>query len=708
MSVECLNGLFSAQSESERRRTDVFVMQKDGSFNRISGIDMSELSALCLEISFKVDSEYMDDAAEFFFDPANSGKPGYMSAEVHSQLKGSVSKKALLEVSDLMDFPGAKNRENMRTASLSTLDPDTQQANLVKLYLRGKVAFLFNYFCDSKAINVLLFCHNADDVKVTQMYDIIDKWVTTYVGATPEKRKETLNRAGGVAPFFVIGTMFNKDMVQYASDTANSPDALKGRWNGRFCKVLYQDCFHAGTEVTWFNDWVGKGVPFNNVYVLRDYRYSNCSGEGNNIFDGYVHKVPDSSEKTLALDSGFYRRLMDSFIGDRENAARFFADPRVAWEAAATMNNDGSLYIIKRLSTVAGNLYKVREQQFAERAKYIVEQVVDLIKHYYKTNDSDGKLDEHIQRAFEVLGEFDACSSDNSFFGHLIEMLQITDDEAYDVVHSIIESPELVHEAVSFTNDEAIRRRIGTCSSVDEVIEKVRRLYHFPKKEAAQEYLDKKGIDPMSLVASTRRTQRKYSYIISDRLLSFWRKKIKSSTFLNRATADSLFETRVMSDLIDNIVEMAEYVGLTEKMSDTVAALPNVTHLDTVNQYLVTDILRHMVNTFVTDLGYSLLDADHTKMLSALAASQSEPFPIVDAIKPVEQSEYSEEELTKMFEGVLAESDGITPSYWRHYNAWLEYMYYAYLATAGQVEIIENPAANEAIGKIISDLHEEV
>ena len=113
-----------------------------------------------------------------------------------------------------------------------------------------------------------MFCHNAEDVKVTQMYNVIDKWIMTYVGDTPQKRAKTMNLAGNIAPFFAIGTMFNIDMVKKNNQNANSEIALHGRWKGRFSQVMYQDCFHAGTDVDWFKNWSGPGVLFNNVYLL--------------------------------------------------------------------------------------------------------------------------------------------------------------------------------------------------------------------------------------------------------------------------------------------------------------------------------------------------------------------------------------------------------------------------------------------------------
>ena len=265
MSVDCLNGLYS-KTEAPTF-SDVYLKTETG-YERLCNFDKSELSALCLEVSYKVDLKYLDDKAEFYFDKERAGEPGYMSEEVYSKLTVDgqyISKRRLLESSDLLDFPGAKNREQMKEETLERYDDETQQSNLVKLYLRGKVAFLFNHFSDSRVLNILMFCHNAEDVKVTQMYNVIDSWINTYVGDTEEKRKATLKLAGNVAPFFAIGTMFNIDMTMKSNVEANSDVSLQGRWKGRFSKVMYQDCFHAGTDVDWFKNWTAKGINFDNT-----------------------------------------------------------------------------------------------------------------------------------------------------------------------------------------------------------------------------------------------------------------------------------------------------------------------------------------------------------------------------------------------------------------------------------------------------------
>ena len=705
MSVNCLNGLYHSSNFPEAKLSDVFIKEGNG-FRLMKGFDKSELSALCLEISFKVDVEYLDDKARFHYKPECAGQPGYMSSDTYAKLTSKsdfISKKDLLEVSDLLDFPGAKNREQMKEMALDRYDDETQQTNLVKLYLRGKVSFLFNYFSDSKALNVLMFCHNAEDVKVTQMYNVIDKWIRTYVGETPEKRAETMRLAGNVAPFFAIGTMFNIDMVKKSNPNANTDTALKGRWKGRFSQVMYQDCFHAGTDADWFKNWSGNGVMFKNVFVLRDFKYSGCDGQGNNLYRGYDESQPNPQETALELPQDFYNNLMRSFVSDNENVGRFFEDPKVAWEASATINNDGSLYIIQKLGVVASNMRNVRDSQFNSRVNEIRSAVLETIQGYYQSKDPNATLEKHIAAAFAALNEFDASVSDNYFFGRLIDMLQITDDEAYDKVHEIIESPELIEIVNTFPESEVFMRRLPECHSVEEVLKAFAKVYNHPSTDAAKHFLEGKGIDPNTLVSKGDRAKRTNSYVIADHLVKYWQEKLSSASFLSRTVADSKFDMGVMSDLIENIQEMAKTVNLTAYMSECIADFVNVVAINTAHEFLVADMLRHCINTFVTDLGFSLLESGKQESLRSMAEANSMKVSNPEDFN--DKSSYTEEELTQLFEEVSKQSGTMAPSFSSHYNIWLDYMFLSYLATSGNVTVIENPEANDKIGNIIQSLN---
>lgn len=705
MSVECLNGLYS--NNELPLYSDIYVKNEDG-FERLTNFDKSELSALCLEVSFKVDVEYLDDKAEYYFDENNAGKAGFMSKSVYAKLTQDgkyISKRRLLEVSDLLDFPGAKNREQMKEETLNRTDEETQQSNLVKLFLRGKVSFLFNHFSDSKVINILMFCHNAEDVKVTQMYNVINEWIKTYVGDTVEKRKKTIQLAGNIAPFFAIGTMFNIDMTKKGNPAANSDASLQERWKGRFSKVMYQDCFHAGTDVDWFKNWSDKGVYFDNVFILRDFKYSGCNGQGNNLYEGYDEDSGNLRETKLALPEDYYERLTRSFITDTNNVGRFFSDPEVTWETTATMNNDGSLYIIQKLCTVAIKMRDVRESQFHSRISEISNEAYSIVKDFYQKDNDDGKLEYHFDRAIDVLSEFDT-DSNNSFFGKLIDMLQISEKEAYVRVHEIIESPQLIEDTHTVPPHEQVIKRLPQCNSEDEVLEHFANVYHKESKEKAKEYLNSKDIDPKDLITGNKVGKRTISYLISDFVLQYWKEKIGSAAFLSMITSNSKFDMGVMSDLISNIFDMIEVSDLVNKMSESISDVVNVVAIGTANEFYVADVLRHMINTFVTDLGVSLLDDSKTIEIKNVAELLN--VPVRGYIDRHEKTEFNEEELTDMFSKLAANSEGITPSYDKHYHQWLEYMFLSYIATAGKITKIENKAANDKIGNIISKLNEAV
>ncbi|MGN0189723.1 MAG: virulence factor SrfC family protein, partial [Candidatus Cryptobacteroides sp.] len=527
----------------------------------------------------------------------------------------------------------------------------------------------------------------------------------TYVGDTPQKRAHTIGLAGNVAPFFAIGTMFNIDMVRKSNQNANTEIALKGRWKGRFSQVMYQDCFHAGTDVEWFKNWSGQGNLFNNVYVLRDFKYSGCDGQGNNLYRGYDENAECPKESALELPEDFYNSLMSSFVNDSENVGRFFDDPKVAWEATATMNNDGSLYIIQKLCVAAANMHRVRDDQFETRISEIKTEILEKIRSYYQSEDSSDRLEKNIESAFDVLNEFDASVGNNNyFFGRLIDMLQITDDEAYDKVHEIILSPDLIEIVNSFPESEIYMGRLPECRTVDEVLEAYAKVYNKPSAEAARKYLEGKGIDPNTLVSRPNVSKRTNSYVIADHLMKYWLEKLSSAAFLSRTVSDSKFDMGVMSSLIENIQEMSKTVNMTDYMSECIADFVNVVAISTAHEFLVADILRHCINTFVTDLGYSLLDEQTRKNLDAVAKSRN-----MVVSKPVDhncKSSYDEEELTSLFDEISRQSGAMAPSFSCHYNIWLDYMLLSFLATAGNVSVIENPEANNRIGNIISSLDE--
>ena len=75
----------------------------------------------------------------------------------------------------MLDFPGARSRLE--------LNIDTIQEDAVPdMYLRGKVAYLFNKYSADYEINNLLFCQNDKQLDVNEIPTLLNDWIANNIG----------------------------------------------------------------------------------------------------------------------------------------------------------------------------------------------------------------------------------------------------------------------------------------------------------------------------------------------------------------------------------------------------------------------------------------------------------------------------------------------------------------------------------------------
>ena len=359
MSVACLNGL---DEDDWSVMTDVYV-PADGNVSelrRVPSFPSCDLCAVSAELVFKIEEEYLSETLQYCFDESHSGLPGYLPANSRRKLADSVSKDLMADT-DLLDFPGARSSEQQDEAFCTEGSRDKSgQSVLVKLFLRGKIAYLFNHYSESHMMKVLLFCHHQKQSEVKNLHILLDQWVRRNVGATSAERAQTLARTGGISPLLIVATKINIDMTHRAFDSHNSETAVNNRWEDRFRTVLL-DAVLNWDNVDWFKNWSAPGVSFKDTYLLRSYEFSSCTPQGNQMFSGYDVTL-SSPERALEMDSDYYRLMRRTFISNQSVRELFF-DPELAWDVASTLNNDGSLYIIERMSKVARAASAIRDEQ---------------------------------------------------------------------------------------------------------------------------------------------------------------------------------------------------------------------------------------------------------------------------------------------------------------------------------------------------------
>lgn len=702
MSVDCLNGL---DNKSWDKTAVVYVKDNTGQFHEVEDILKCELAAACAETIFKVEPEYIND--EVGYNTYEGGNCGDLQKE--SKVNGKIVKKELLAESDLLDFPGARNRLRVKEAFLDKIDQEAGVSNSVQMLLRGKVAYLFNSYSESRIINILLFCHDAEAIVVNEMYIMINDWVEKYVGKTPEQRKEMVEKCGGIPPLFNICTKFNIDMIENSNEEKNNDAALNQRWSGRLMKVLYTQAFKAN-DVDWFRNWTGQGETFKNSFLLRDYKYSGCTGSGNNLWEGYSEIEKNSKETKMLLTEEFYKHMRDTFVFNSD-VKMFFEDPALAWDVAATRNNDGALYIIEKLNTVARNASAAREKMFQSVMKNVMTVLFRIMEGYHVSTSTEEILEGNIRKAKEIYREMDfTCNSDNYYFGHLIQAIQMTETQSYREVHRIMQSPELSGKVNDFKDYEIIRnscRRanypIEDAKSEDEKWECIIKTYGFIGKEEAETYFEKRNVDVVKLFSGSYK-RKLNSYIIADAVFDKWCDSIRSVEFMNEFASEESFDTTVMGNLVDELIVTANVFNLRDKMAVAIADYVNVIDIHAANENLLADILVNMINGFVLDFGFSWLSEEEKEKAKTICEKYN-----LSAFKYIlkEKNEtYDEAALTAIFDEMSTSPKALLPSFEDNYNKWLEYMYISFVAHLDVPEF--DPAANQKIAELLENIKTSV
>lgn len=687
MSVDCLNELFI---ESPRYFTDVYLREGDN-YEKLSGLTKSEVCAVCAEIIVKIDPTYIGNIDSYCLD-------GITDENVKAKLtKGGVTVD-ILKDNDLLDFPGARSRQKKETVTMS--DPK----QLIMVLLRGKVAYLFNKYNSLKLINVLLFCHHGTKTEVSEIPLLLKDWVMNNVGETMEKRKRTLELTGGISPLFYVGTKFNIDMEYSAENVENSINGLNGRWQQRFEKVLYNECFNAGGNLDaegkpLFLNWIRSGEHFMNSYILRDYKFSGP-------LSSKLYGDEKTSEKRMLIPKEHYDNLRSTFCGS-EFVKRFFSDPALSWDVCASIDNDGSLYIIENLSKVATRLLETRGELLNDTLKDTVRKVKSLMVDYHVSTNSDELLEKNIRKAYSVFREMDfTCNTDNYYFGHLVQALQITETSSYHIIHKVMQGPEINEKVNAFKDYEII---INSCKKAGNSLEEakdedekwqcVMDTYRLTTKDDARDYLIRKNIEPDKLFSKQFR-RKMNSYVIGDAVYDKWSQNIKSVDFMNKLTGANGFDGVAMGNLVEGLLSAAVAVNLRDEMADAIAEFVNVVDIHTSSEGLLADILASKINDFVLDFGYHYLSEKDVNTAKKICEDKN--IPAFNYIEKELPATYEEEDLTRLFNDMSTSPQAILPSFEDNYNKWIEYMFISFVAHLDYPDI--DHEANDALAKILEDM----
>ncbi|HKY95508.1 MAG TPA: virulence factor SrfC family protein, partial [Kiloniellales bacterium] len=301
------------------------------------------------------------------------------------------------EHTDLLDFPGARVRENYRVEQVQ------QNPELVpRCFLRGKVAYLFERYCADLELSSMLLCIGPSNQEVRTLPKMIEEWVAATHGSTPEERarQETVL-------FFVL-TKFDTEFDEKAGklDPALAFDT----------RLRHSLTEFFGATGEWVHEWHPR-TPFRNTYWLRS---PNAYAEGLFAFS--------DDKRELAIHPHKVQRLAEikPLYLETELVQRHFDDPERAWEEGLRLNDGGVTYLAEQLEPVCNP--GIKRRQVAARLIELATQVREALAPFFISGDLAEEREKRLAQALATITELEFAAEEGRF-GRFIHAFQVEEDQ---------------------------------------------------------------------------------------------------------------------------------------------------------------------------------------------------------------------------------------------------------------------------------------
>ena len=311
---------------------------------------------------------------------------------------------------DLLDFPGYRSRLKLENLNQELERPGT----LENLFLRGKVAYLFERYCEEKELTSMLLCIGPGNQEVQDLPRAVYEWICSTHGENPA------HRAGKAPALFFVLTKMDMEF-----EKKKGTPSVETRWTTRLQSSLL-DFF--GKQHDWPENWDGSH-PFNNVFLLRN---PNFRSEAIFSFDG-DKESGIRPEQTLYVEEVRQAFLQSPLV------QRHVAEPEIVWQAAMTLNDGGVALLRERLRPLCNPELKRRQITVSLDEKR--EQVLTKLTPFYKSDDRE-ELRRRQEQLSRTLVALLARLAEKQHFGEGLRALQLRDFDLYEICFRAGQSPK--------------------------------------------------------------------------------------------------------------------------------------------------------------------------------------------------------------------------------------------------------------------------
>ena len=285
---------------------------------------------------------------------------------------------------DLLDFPGTRNRFTQDLAKYLV----EGEAPLAQLFLRGKVAYLFDRYVAEQEMTSMLLCVGDGNMEAKDLPGLLDRWVAATHGATPQER------ATARCILFFVLTKFDTLLVE-AGGAGDDPAT-------RFERRVQNSMIEPFGKMpdSWLNDWAA-GAPFDNTFWLRNPQYEATVIE----YDASGREVgvlADRRDRVEALREGAVESAL---------VRRHFADPETAWEAAMQIDDGGVTRLAGSLARVC--VPEVKLEQVESQLKAQIRNLAHRLAPFHVSSDIETRLAEKRAAADRLVESLYQCFDDH-------------------------------------------------------------------------------------------------------------------------------------------------------------------------------------------------------------------------------------------------------------------------------------------------------
>lgn len=339
---------------------------------------------------------------------------------------------------DLLDFPGYRSRLKTNDLREALTSPGALEKTF---FLRGKVAYLFERYCDEQELTSMLLCIGPSNQEVQDLPGAINNWICLTQGETPQSRK------GHAPTLFFILTKVDMEFARKRGTESGDSDNVNS-WDIRLASSLTN---FFGAQYDWPANWDGK--PFRNVFLLRNPNFL-CDAVFTFDKDGRETAIrPDMRETVEKVHSDF---LHSELVRDH------FEDPEESWQAAIKLNDGGIELLRKKLAPICDPDRKYNQTR--DRAFEICAKIVARLEPYYRADDMDERKKQKEKLAKELLTTLAGVVSRQQFADFLSRFL-VSDYDLYKMASECAEIPEADDQGS--TPQQTV---VGTAMDADDIL----------------------------------------------------------------------------------------------------------------------------------------------------------------------------------------------------------------------------------------------